>query len=250
MADSTIFRAYGENSATFLIFQALALKPGAIADVLLANLKSFGDGHTVKWEGLESPELWLFPSFGKRCGFGEPDVLLLVGEHAFWIEVETTIDCKRRLPALQNSLLQMWRFRLFQDALTRPARTKFGGRRIVGTTINGHREERPAEIRLSGHGALQEIRTRLRKSGKVDNDHYVLFTVNKPKGEGREGQSYPEVLKSELDKLSRGYREKLSRLNAKKCWYAYWYGDLENKFNQAEGAKLLLAENYVRIKKS
>lgn len=248
MAESTIFRAYGENAATFLIFQALAMKPGALTDVFLARLKRFGTGKPTEWGDLTELEVWLFPNFGKGSGFGEPDVLVLAGRNAFWIEVETTINCRTGVPALRSSLLQLWRFRLFQEAISHPARTKRGSRRIVGVTLNNERIERPAEVRLAGHGVLQRIQQRLRHA--EGHDHYVLFTVNKPKGEGEAGSEYAEALANEATKLGDGYRDSLARLDLQRCWYAYWKGDLENKFNDLGEPILDLDEHYVRIKRT
>jgi len=250
MPAPTPFRAYGENSATFLIFQALAMKSGALADVFLANLKNFGDGKKFRGEKLTEPEIWLFPNFGKGSGFGEPDVLILAGKYVFWIEVETTINCQKRLPSLRNTLLQLWRFRLFQDALSRSAKARLGSRRIVGRTLSNNHIERPAEVRLKGHGVLQAIRNKLKKASEDGRHHYVLFTVNKPKGEGGDGRPYAKVLADELQGLGDGYRKALPRLDAKHCWYAYWHGDIESTFNDAEGPRLILSDSYVRIKKS
>ena len=247
MAEQVKFKAYGENAATFLIFQALAMKPGALVSVLLSRLKRFGTGNPIERRDLDEVDVWLFPNFGKGHGFGEPDVLVLAGRLAFWIEIETTINCQSGVPALRRSLLQLWRFRLFQDAIARPARTVRESRRIVGVTLNNEREVRAAELRLRGHGALQRIRDRLRCA--AGNDHYVLFTVNKPKGEGTGRRSYAQVLYHETSHLGDGYPEHLPRLDPQRCWYAYWWDDLERKFNEAD-PKLDLDQYYVRIKKT
>lgn len=247
----TKFRAYGEHAATFLIFQAMANQPGAMVRDFVQRLRNFSAPNAChSWGDISDTDVWLFPNFGKTRGFGEPDVLVLAGPYAFWVEVETTINAANRLPALRKSLLQLWRFRLFQDALTRSAESRFGSRRIVGRTIGNDLQIRRAELRVNGHGVLQKIRRRLRKTGKDGMHHYVLFTVNQPAGEGGDGDGYPKVLAREVGRLSEGYDEELPRLRNECCWYAYWNGHIEPEFNRTASVKLQLANHYVRIKKS
>lgn len=238
------FRAYGENSATFILFQAIAMCPGAVVHVLLANLKQFGTGKKARWNRTDEPEVWLFPSFGKQYGFGEPDALVLAGRFAFWFEVETTINCKSGLPALRRSLIQLWRFRLFDAALKQPPVVRNGGKRIVGVTLNDAREERDAALRLKGHGVLQRIYGRL----KAAESHYVLFTTDKPKGEGGSGQGYAQVLERERAIIVNGYSG-LPLLEKQNCWYAYWKKDLAGKFCEYSHTTFDLDEAHVRIKR-
>lgn len=246
MSHSTKLRMYGENAATFLIFQALTTTPGAIENVLLRNLKQFGSGKKLKYRQVKEVELWLFPNFGKGSGFGEPDVILLADEDVFWIEVETSIDCQRAAPALRKSLLQLRRFRLLQAALARGSKRFNDSRRIVGKTINDKWQPRPASVRLAGHGVLRQLVRRLGLAGTNNRDHYVLFTINKPKGPGG-AVSYNVALKLETD----GQQEiaGIERLSTDRCWYAYWHGDLQSTFDKTYGCRLNFDEQYVRIKR-
>ena len=78
------FQCYGENSFTFLLFQAIR-DGDCVQKILLPNLRQFGTGQNFS-ESVgekENPHIWLFPNFGKRYGFGEPDALLLVGKRSF-----------------------------------------------------------------------------------------------------------------------------------------------------------------------
>jgi hypothetical protein len=104
----------------------------------------------------------------------DPDVLMLAGRHVFCIEVETTIDCIRRIGSLRRSLLQLRRFRLFQDAISTPPTSKWGRRAIVGRTLNDQLDIRRAKVNPRGHGVLSDLGQRLQLAGKEGNDHYAL----------------------------------------------------------------------------
>lgn len=242
-----LFRGYGENAATFLIFQALAQHPSAIADVLIKRLKQFGGGKPTSlqdWGELTNPEVWLFPSFGKRYGFGEPDALVLVGRYAIWFEVETTLDCQRGLPRLRTALIQLLRFRAFAAALRTCAQAESGSLRIKGRTLTDAGVIRPASLKLAGHGVMQKIRSRLTEA----EHHFVLMSISKPKGEGHGGSSYAQVLKDQLDSINNLYEAGLPALEADRCWYVYWEGDLSAHCIR-DGAPLDLNAFYVRNKK-
>jgi len=242
MPDHVLFRAHGENAATFLIFQELARRPGALANLFLPRLKQFGTGRSRAWANIENPQIWLYPSFGRRFGFGEPDVLIITGQSAFWVEVETTVNGRSGIAHLRRALLQLWRFRLFQHALTCPRITVQGSQRIEGTTLTDQRKERTAQLVCNGHPVLKRVG---RKLAQITDHHYVLFTVGKPKGEGGDGQPYAEVLNRELGTLSDGARASLPRLERERCWYAYWRGDLEGPFNQTGEEIFVLDDCYV-----
>jgi len=80
-----VFRCYGENSFTFLFFQAIH-QYSLVRTVLLPSLMPFGSQRRFSEELVpdSEPDIWLFPNFGKTYGFGEPDALLLIGNHCFW----------------------------------------------------------------------------------------------------------------------------------------------------------------------
>lgn len=210
-------------------------------------MKRFGDAKKRKTSPVSEFEIWLFPNFGKRGGFGEPDAILIADKHVFWIEVETIIDCQKSAPALRKSLLQLRRFRLFQDALARgPSRAK-GAKRILGTTIGNDGQRRDASIKLADHGVLKELLPRLRAVGIDANDHYVLFTINKPRGPGK-GNSYADGLASTAKILNED-GPGVASLPMERCWYAYWKGDLESKVERLSGCRFALDDQYVRIKR-
>ncbi len=254
MQSDTKLMAYGENAATFLLFRALAATHGAVNQVLLANLKGFGTGKKHEWPTFDELGVWLFPNFGKGAGFGEPDVVVLARDstnkeqYAFWIEVETTMDCKAKLPSLKRSLLQLRRFHLFQQAVNAGVRNDHGARRIIGKTIGDSGAARDAQLRVAGHGVLQEVLGRLRAVGTKENDHCVLFTVNKPAGEGKGGRGYAKVLFEEAARLGTP-AEISSTMPLGRCWYAYWKGDLEPRFNKGNPTPFDIDESYVRIRR-
>jgi hypothetical protein len=256
MSDGTRLMAYGENAATFFIFGALAASPRAVERVLLAHLKSFGTGRENKsWPEFEDIGVWLFPNFGKSTGFGEPDAVVLARdtrskeEYAFWVEVETTIKSRTRLSSLQQSLVQMRRFNELQRAIDSGVKNESGFRRIIGETLRNSGEIRAAMLKVAGHGVLQKILKRLRAVGSAANDHYVLFTVNKPSGEGKGGLGYAKVLSREVASLFGEHSGTPKEMPLERCWYAYWKGDLERKFNEGRTEPFNLGDTYVRIRR-
>lgn len=236
---------YGENSATFLIFQALEHADGAAQTVFLKNLKRFGSGCKGKAPSGDV-EIWLFPSFGKGRGFGEPDVLFLVGDSVFWVEVETTVDLQRAQSNLGMALLQLLRFKLFQDAISKGTIPIKGSRRFSGITIGNNGQFRPAEVNLAGHKVLQTLWKRLQTAGQKNKAHYVLFTIRQPSGFGKSGPGYAKALEQGANGLQSSLGlHKQAGLPLKRCWYLYWIGDLEPKFNQQFPDTFDLKDQYV-----
>lgn len=252
---------YGENAATFLIFQALATTKGAVRDVFLANLKRFGSGYNSdrckkNWS-VKDGGVWLFPCFGKGDGFGEPDVVILAGDDVIWVEVETSINYKRPgIGDLRKSLRQLWRFHILQEALGEGARRTERGLRILGNTISNDGNPRPAKLAVSGHRVLQQIRRRLQSAGKNGRGHYVLFAIDNP---GKTSASkvksapYRRVLESETLTLSPEGCEGLPQLPLDRCWFAHWSGDICSKLEDhpasSQNVRMNFDEVYVRIKK-
>src|SRR5438105_4625121 len=110
---------YGENSFTFLLFKALAVK-NRFQEFLIPSLRPFGNQSSFpNVQGNDDPDIWLFPNFGRRYGFGEPDALVLWEKHSFWFEVETWVHLGTARSAVENALLQLARFHFFHDALQR-----------------------------------------------------------------------------------------------------------------------------------
>ncbi len=258
MPGRTLLRMYGENAATFLMFHALTACNNAVQEVLLRRLKRFGSGRTKKWPAAQNIQVWLFPNFGKAHGFGEPDAVILADENVFWVEVETIVDFQFEKTASKHSVLQLWRFHLLQQALSQGVKEHESARRIMGETIQVKKKEkllRKASVRVGGHGMLKDrdIRGALISAGKEGSDHYVLLTVDKPKGEGAKVQSYSKTLERETHELGSCCPEHLSRLPVERCWYAYWKGDLAPAYEKLCGSQLLLDgvdSKYVRIRRS
>src|SRR5206468_3999659 len=106
------------------LFQALEVND-RIQSILFPSLLGFKSGKrfSVVWKDeiekntTPDTDIWLFPNFGKRDGFGEPDALLLFGSLTFWFEVETKISLKGEASVLRDALRQMARFQFFYQAL-------------------------------------------------------------------------------------------------------------------------------------
>jgi hypothetical protein len=235
---------YGENGLTFLLFQALdrvGVQP------LLDHLKSFRDGTKLKCtlDAGVTPQIWLFPNFGKSWGFGEPDVLLLLGKRRFWIEVETMIDLRQRT-TLDNALRQLFRFHCLATAL-RAARSSEGGRiSVTGNSITSLDTLRPkATVLVRGHGVFQRIGKDL---SRVDvEDHFVLLSAG-ARGKGGKAAKYWQ----QLQNVAKPYFERLSQvatvptLPMDRCWYVYWKEDLKGMLP----GDIDPLKSYVEIKRS
>lgn len=251
---------YGENSFTFLAFQALHSR-GELRRTLIPNLKQMGTGRLFReavGEG-EQDELWLFPNFGKMYGFGEPDALLLIGHHSFWFEVETCIDLGRNIPGTEASLLQLLRFHYLHDALKRGAKPHRIGSaarhlRIIGPTVSNSGRCKLAGLRVKGHPVLQKIRQRLAQS----RPHFVLMAQSKAKGAGG-GERFAVALGKLLEQsihcatsrlvawsdstgVSRAELPAVPQRSA--FWYVYWEGDLKSKLS-AESSAFLQGCRYI-----
>jgi hypothetical protein len=267
MCNPRNLHCYGENSFTFLLFHALSARD-EIVDPFLTNLKQFGTGKTFgKCRLLPKSEahgldVWLFPNFGKRHGFGEPDAIVLVRDLCFWIEVETRIDLAKKAAAFNQSLLQLLRFHYLASAIAQGARKGNSGpqhRVIKGPTISSKREVRKAVLRKAKHRVLQQIEKRLRCAFKTRQDHYVLLTTAKMKGTGDRADRFHEQLDKALAELETGLAEKVAkwcesehakpprRVNRKRFWYAYWEGHLKGKLSPENGQHGDFMRPYVPI---
>ncbi len=83
---------HGENSVTFSLFTECS-RNWRILDRLIKDAK-WSDAETsksflrLKQSDYEKSEIHLFPCFGKREGYGEPDVIILLPKKVIYIEVE------------------------------------------------------------------------------------------------------------------------------------------------------------------
>jgi hypothetical protein len=254
-------QCYGENSFTFLFFQAIS-HDNRVREILLPNLLRFEDGEKFAEQvGVEEEtDIWLFPNFGRKYGFGEPDALLLVDNLSFWFEVETRLDFQTGLPALKQSLLQLARFHFFHQALASGSKTRRVGvphEAILGPTISDDWSVKQAVLKCKGHPVLQAIRERLKSSVP----HYVLLYEGRPTGPGGDVNFNAAMfgalqqVSGELNVTFRSWAdstgEEIDRipkmLPKDRCWYAYWNGDLDHRFNQSGVSDPLEAGGYVRI---
>jgi hypothetical protein len=187
---------YGENAFTFLFFEDAVKQPNGV-ETILANLKRFDRGtrkfRISELSAVSEPEVWLFPSFGKRHGFGEPDAIILVHDHAFWFELETDVDLVSRQP-----FRQLFRFHCAAQAFAgRPVRTP-KGLRYCGVTVTDEGKKKNAQLQLRGYkaaGLLDALR-------KARSHHFVLFSVHQPRGNGDWRRNLPleaEKMFSEWD---------------------------------------------------
>jgi hypothetical protein len=249
----TQMKLYGENAFTFLFFNEINGDEEKLKK-LLENLKQFDKPKskfldTKKLDLSNEPEIWLFPSFGKRSGFGEPDALLLVDQHVLWFEVETTFDLdgSDQSEAI-DSLRQLYRFHCAALAFAKGPRRESGGLFIKGSTITNGDHPKSGRLALRGHKAAAKLRDRLKAACKSGKSHYVLLSVNQPSG-GAKGL-HKEVKESAQtafrcwDRIL-GWPGGADLLQPDHCWYTYWHGDLDRFFNKDD-----LIAGYVPVKKA
>jgi len=251
----TQLKIYGENAFTFLFFNEISGNKKKLKS-LLANLKQFDKPKATfleterkkKFNLNAKPEIWLFPSFGKRSGFGEPDALLLIDKYALWFEVETTFDLdgSDRSKAI-DSLRQIYRFHCVAHAFAKGPSRENEHLFIKGPTITNENKWKPGRLALRGHKAAAKLRDRLKAACKSGKSHYVLLSVDQPSG-GAKG--FHEELNKSASKQFKRWNEILERHGAiahlplDHCWYTYWSGDLNRFFKNVD-----LLAGYVPIKK-
>jgi hypothetical protein len=248
----TQLKLYGENAFTFLFFNEINGDEGKLKK-LLESLKQFDRPKskfldTATLDLKNEPEIWLFPSFGKRQGFGEPDAVLLVDKYVFWFEVETMFDLdgSDQSKAI-DSLRQLYRFHCAALAFAKGPRRDSGGLFIKGPTITNGDQRKSGRLALRGHKAAAKLRDRLKAACKAGKSHYVLLSVGQPSG-GAKG-FHKELNESAHNKFKMwdsilGWSGGTNLLQLDHCWYTYWYGDLNRFFNEDD-----LAAGYVPIKK-
>jgi len=258
-AEDGMFRCCGENAFTFLFFQAIS-RGNLVRPILLPSLRQFGTGHRLSEpvRNEEEPDVWLFPNFGRKRGFGEPDALVLVGERSFWFEVETRLDIQFRLTAAKQSLLQLARFHFFQEALTRGPKVRLAGirhRAIVGPTIGNNRRVKDAVLKIKNHPVLQKICSRLAKS----TPHYVLCSQREPRGRGaaeRFEVAMQRILQDVVVELSGTFEQWGAETGSdipsmplpERFWYTYWNGQMEQRFSERQIPNPLAVAGYVGIR--
>ncbi|QDU53127.1 hypothetical protein [Gimesia panareensis] len=250
-----MLHCYGENSFTFLLFQKLH-ESDQLISLLLTNLKPFCSDSKVSKNQKDNladlikkkhppAEVWLFPNFGKGSGFGEPDALVLYGEHTFWFEVETNFNLKSRMSSARKSFVQLLRFYYLNRALAQGIRVRKNvGKNhevVMGPTITGKGKIKDGVLRLAGHKVLNDLREKLIPAAESNRDHYVLLSDNKMKGISKETEQ-KTALNSFFEQVTREINSKFierSNKNASlvppveptinRFWYQYYEADLKNK---------------------
>jgi len=95
---------HGENSITYQLFNELDKHK---LFLLLHNNTAWLREFKMNEEGIE--EVHLFPNFGKKFGYGEPDALILTSDKVIYIEVEMCDLNKGKLP--EPFIKQMKKFK-------------------------------------------------------------------------------------------------------------------------------------------
>lgn len=239
-------RCYGENSATFLIFDALVRDEKLMC--LLETLRAAGNGErfTTALDLQQEADVWLFPNFGKRHGFGEPDALVLVGEHCFWFEVESRIDLGRGSASAVSAIRQVARFHLFCEAVSNGVEMRSQGQKhlaIIGPTISDSGDVKLGILRLKGHPVLRRVRKRLTTA----THHLVLMSIQQATGPGGDiafSAKLSQLVEAEFDSIGEeltawaerhGYPGPIPRMpKPEDVWYTYWNGNASSKCYEAE----------------
>ena len=238
-------RIYGENGFTFQFFDNLVRREriqSGLLRGLLGNLKCFAGGrkqfevHKLSMDA--DAEVWLFPNFGKRDGFGEPDAILILGDHAFWFEVETRVDLAST--SARHQLRQMFRFHCAARAFmshTEPDNV------CRGLTVSDSDEPKQARLRLEGYQAARLVR-RLRD---VTYHHFVLFCVERPRGRASWRDDLAEIADAYFREWNGlvDFSDERTAFPLDRAWYVYWKHDLDReRFGWPDD----LTDGYVPIK--
>lgn len=91
---------YGENGFTIEFFQKISFNEKARKH-FFENIKFNRQSKSLEDYG-DLQNIYLFPNFGKRWGFGEPDAILITENAVLYIEVETFIETSKWLKTVQN----------------------------------------------------------------------------------------------------------------------------------------------------
>jgi hypothetical protein len=243
---------YGENSFTFLFFKALTDFCQRNGDTPLATFLSSlrplvqGNGELVV-KDLDRWRLWLFPNFGKRHGFGEPDAVLLAGRDSFWFEVETDVSLTLRRFAFEHALLQLARFRAFAVVL---GQSRSLPRSFEGVTITDSGRCRTARVNRKKHPVLrdEDFVARVRASVCTERDHYVLFSLKEPTGvtkaDSRElvvdrlRRHSIDLAAFHAEHTTAPARGKPLEMPVDRFWRVSWRGNLERKLDNVLGHPL------------
>lgn len=98
---------HGENSITYALFTKL--KTTQLARMLSKHVNWTPSNVNVKINSTDICQVHLFPNFGKKCGYGEPDVIIITNTLVIYIEVELKLK-------IENFKKQIERFvELAQD---------------------------------------------------------------------------------------------------------------------------------------
>jgi hypothetical protein len=108
---------HGENSVTYQLFNELDKHK---LSLLLNNNTNWINKIKIKKEDIE--EVHLFPSFGKRYGYGEPDVLILASKIVIYVEVELCDLERKKLP--DPFVKQMEKFKNLANDISKSDRKK------------------------------------------------------------------------------------------------------------------------------
>src|SRR5262249_10331402 len=153
-----------------------------------------------------------------RDGFGEPDALILLDGRAFWFEVETFVNLRRR--SAKQAFRQLFRFHCAARAFSGHPMRDDGSLCYRGATISDLDERKDARLQLRGHQA-----TDLLKSLRHAEHHFVLFSIHKPRGEGHWRARLPQVAAeyfSGWDRITAFSDPAAFPLD--RTWYVYWEG--------------------------
>ena len=258
-----MLHCYGENSFTFLLFQELN-KSTDLVEKFISNLKSFKNGN--KFNPAEEdeankaePQIWLFPSFGKQHGFGEPDAVVLYRGYSFWIEVETNFNLRNMQSAAQDSIKQLIRFNHLNQAIRKGKTLRpEGGDHLawVGLTIKGKDDIKKGVLRAAGHSILTHFEDEIRNAVIKEQDHYVLLSEKKMVALTKKENNKTALHSLFEETVNKCHQELVNRSKAddtppvpdkpqvERFWYQYYESDMKNKVVTIENDDV----EYIRIR--
>ena len=163
---------HGENSVTYQLFNELDKHK---LSLLLNNNTNWINKIKIKKEDIE--EVHLFPSFGKRYGYGEPDVLILASKIVIYVEVELCDLERKKLP--DPFVKQMEKFKNLANDISKSDRKKL---RLI------NKFEGECGYKFLGQKKLRSLYSKIKKEDRTpcllvisnsSNDKFNVKALNK-----------------------------------------------------------------------
>ena len=160
---------HGENSVTFKLFQSLDEHR---LFLLLNENVTWEQGARATIREKDLKEVHLFPCFGKRTGYGEPDAIILAAGKMIVVEVELKNLCAGKMP--DAYVRQSKKFINLMKDISRSEVMRLSGKKPFSGETGG---------RFYGPKRLRSLYRKLGKGSDVVQELYYLTISNSSSSE-------------------------------------------------------------------